>query len=223
MDGISSLRLSDYGMMGNLVSDSATVRQRLDQLTEQVSTGRVADSYAGLGSGAAVSLDLNPDIDRLKTWQANINAATGRLDVTQSAMTQIQQIASDLFAQLNNLPGTLGSEVDGIAASARDALARRQSARYDRRRYVCVRRSGYGEPADTDPTASPALGFIPRSRRRWAILARPVLRPRRRPRWASPDPMRRERARFRRICRNRSRRSGRGCSKWRSGTAIRYS
>ena len=122
MDGVGSLRLSDYGMMGNLVSDSATVRQRLDSLTEQSSTGLVASTYAGLGSGAAVSLDLNPDIDRLKTWQSNINAATGRADVTQSAMTQIQQIASDLFAQLNNLPGTLGSEVDAIAASARDAL-----------------------------------------------------------------------------------------------------
>jgi flagellin-like hook-associated protein FlgL len=109
--------------MVSLVYDSTIVRQRLDKLTEQASNGLVATDYAGLGSGAAVSLDLNPELDRLKTWQANINSAAGRMDVTQTAMTRIQQIASDLFAQLNGLWGTLGSEVDTIAASARDALS----------------------------------------------------------------------------------------------------
>ncbi len=77
----------------------------------------------GLGSGASVSLDLNPEIANLQTWQANINAATGTMDVAQTAMTQIQQIASNLFSQLDGLQGTDGSEVGLIAASAHNALS----------------------------------------------------------------------------------------------------
>lgn len=122
MDAIGTASLSNYGLLGSLTSDSNTIQQRLDTLTQQASTGSVATTYAGLGSGASVSLDLNPEIANLQTWQANINAATGTMDVAQTAMTQIQQIASNLFSQLDSLQGTDGSEVDSVAASARDAL-----------------------------------------------------------------------------------------------------
>ncbi len=113
---------SDYGLLASLVGDTATVQQRLDTLTNQASTGLIADTYAGLGAGASVSLDLSPDIANLQTWQNNISAATGTMQVTQTAMTQIQQIASNFRAQLNNLNGIDPSEVDSVAASARDAL-----------------------------------------------------------------------------------------------------
>lgn len=111
-----------YGLLATLVSDSATIRQRLDTLTQQASTGLVGDTYAGLGAGASVSLDLNPEIANLQTWQSNIATATGRMGVVQTSMTQLQQIASNFYAQLNNLNGINTSEVDSIAASARDAL-----------------------------------------------------------------------------------------------------
>ncbi len=123
MSAITSLTLSDFGALSGLVADAASTRQKLDQLTEQASSGYVAQNYAGLGSGASVSLDLNPVLGHLQTWQNNIAAATGNMQVTQGAMTQIQQIASDLLTQLNNLPGTDGSEIDTIAASARDDLS----------------------------------------------------------------------------------------------------
>lgn len=123
MSGIGGLPAAgEYGLLRILVADSAGAQQRLDQLTQQASTGRVSDSFAGLGANASVSLDLNPAIASLQTWQANIASATGRLGVTQASMTQIQQIAGNFYAQLNNLNGINVSEVDSIAASARDAL-----------------------------------------------------------------------------------------------------
>jgi flagellin-like hook-associated protein FlgL len=99
------------------------VRQKLDQLTNQASSGLVGNSYAGLGAGAPVSLNLRPQIATLQAWQSNVDAATGRMSVAQSAMTQIQSIASNFYAQLNNVGGVNASAVDGIAASARDALS----------------------------------------------------------------------------------------------------
>jgi flagellar hook-associated protein 3 FlgL len=98
------------------------IRQKLDSLVAQASSGRAADSYAGLGAGAAVSLNLNPQIASLQTWQSNIDAAAGRLDASQAALTRMQQIASDFNATLNNLNGLNPSEVDNAAASARQAL-----------------------------------------------------------------------------------------------------
>ena len=87
-----------------------------------MSTGLVADNYAGIGNGASVSLDLRPQIANLRTWQNNVDAATGRMTVAQSALTQIQSVAADFYTQLNNVQGVNASAVDTIAASARDAL-----------------------------------------------------------------------------------------------------
>ena len=111
-----------YGAMTSLVADAQTVRQRLDQLTTQASTGLIGQTYAGLGAGAPVSLDLHPQLAALQTWQDNINAATGTMGVTQTAMTQLQSIASSFHAQMNNLNALNPSEVDTIAATARQAL-----------------------------------------------------------------------------------------------------
>ena len=111
-----------YGVMNTLIADAQTVRQRMDQLTQQSSTGLIAQTYAGLGSGAAVSLDLRPQIAALGVWQANINTATGTMGVTQTAMTQLQSIASNFRAQLDTLNGMSPSNVDSLASSARQAL-----------------------------------------------------------------------------------------------------
>ncbi len=125
MSGVSGVPApGEYGLLTTLVADSSTIRQRLDTLTQRASTGLQANTYAGLGAGASVSLDLNPEIANLQTWQNNISTATGQMGVTQTTMTQLQQIASNFYAQLNNLNGIDVSNVDNIATSARDALQR---------------------------------------------------------------------------------------------------
>jgi flagellar hook-associated protein 3 FlgL len=58
----------------------------------------------------------------LQTWQNNINQAASSMQVTQTAMTQIQQIASNFLAETGNLEGADSSEVDSVAASAQQAL-----------------------------------------------------------------------------------------------------
>ena len=120
---VAGMGASDYGMMSSLVGDSTSIKQKLDQLTSQASSGYVSNTYAGLGAGAAVSLDLSPQIASLQTWQNNIDAASGRMQVTQTAMTQIQQIASNLATQIDTLNTVSPSGIDTIAAQARSALA----------------------------------------------------------------------------------------------------
>jgi flagellar hook-associated protein 3 FlgL len=111
-----------YGVLGTLIANAGNVRQNIQTLTEQTSSGLIAQDYAGLGSGAATALDLAPALAHQTTWSSNINAANGTIQVAQNAMTQISAIASNFYAQTSNLNGLNASEIDSIAASARDAL-----------------------------------------------------------------------------------------------------
>jgi flagellar hook-associated protein 3 FlgL len=113
---------SGYGILPTLISNSMSVHQQLDTLTEQASTGLVSQTFAGLGGRASVSLNLNPQLTALQTYQNNIGQATGSMGVTQTAMTQIQQIAASFVADIPNLNGLDSSEVDSIAAQANAAL-----------------------------------------------------------------------------------------------------
>jgi flagellar hook-associated protein 3 FlgL len=114
--------LANYGLVGALVTNSQSVSSTLDTLTQQISTGLIATSYAGLGSGAGVSLDLNPQVAELQTWQNNIGSATGQMGVMQTAMTQIQQIAANFVKQMPTLNTLDPSDIDSIASDAQDAL-----------------------------------------------------------------------------------------------------
>ena len=110
------------GLLGLLVHDSSATKQRLDTLTAQAGDGRIAETYAGLAAGGQVSLSVTPLIAHNQTWQNNIDAAAGRLGVTQTALTQINDIASSFYAQIGTLNGLDTSTIDSVAASARDAL-----------------------------------------------------------------------------------------------------
>jgi flagellar hook-associated protein 3 FlgL len=120
---IGGISQTGYGIMGTLISDNLSLRTRAETLTEQASTGLVSGSYAGLGDGASVALNLNPQIATLQTWQSNINQATSTMTVSQTALTQLQSIASTFYADMNNLTGTdAASEVSSTAAQAQSAL-----------------------------------------------------------------------------------------------------
>ncbi len=110
-------------LLTRLADNSAAVRRQLDAATTQASTGRIAEAYAGLGVGAKTSLDLRPQVTHAAAWQANIDSATGRLGVAQSALSSISTIAANFFAKSGAINGLNPSEGSSIAASARVALA----------------------------------------------------------------------------------------------------
>ena len=113
----------DYSTLGLLISDNASVKTQLDKLTEQVSTGYVADSYGGLGSAAQSALDLSPQIASLTSQRTAIGVATGQLGVTQSALSQLATIASTFAADTNSLNGISTTSIDSVAAAAKQALS----------------------------------------------------------------------------------------------------
>jgi flagellar hook-associated protein 3 FlgL len=119
----ASIGSTGYGFTATLIANATNVRQQIDTLTEQASSGLIANTYAGLGSAAGVSLNLNPQIAAMQNYNKNIDAASGSMQVTQTAMTQIQQIAATFVSDIPNLNGLNPSEIDSVAANARSALA----------------------------------------------------------------------------------------------------
>jgi flagellar hook-associated protein 3 FlgL len=110
------------GTLGQLVGNAIAVNNTLSVLTEQASSGLVSTTYAGLGDGAATSLSLSPVLASQQAWQRNIQNATGTIGVAQTALTQINSIASNFYSQIPALNGLNPSNIDDIAASARSAL-----------------------------------------------------------------------------------------------------
>ena len=111
------------GSLGVAIADSATIRAQLNTLTTQAGSGRVSDSFAGLGSGAATSLALAPAIASNTAQQSAIDTATGRMSIAQTALTQISAIASTFYASTDTLNGLNSSNVTSVAANARAALS----------------------------------------------------------------------------------------------------
>ena len=110
------------GLLGMLASQSATVRQRLDTLTQQAATGYKSDTYAGLGDGAKISIDLRPHLQRIDTYASNISQADTKLQITGSALQQLSDIAASFATQTINMSAQTSPAVDSIAVQARLAL-----------------------------------------------------------------------------------------------------
>jgi flagellar hook-associated protein 3 FlgL len=125
--GVAASLGGDYGMTGGgtlgvLIFNSTAIRKQLDQLTEQVSSGRTANTYGGLGTSAAVALQMQTAMTHNTVWAQNIDTVAGRMEAQQSALSQISSIAADFYAQTNNLNGLDVAQIDSVAASARQAL-----------------------------------------------------------------------------------------------------
>lgn len=113
-----------------LPSTMSVLTQSVDRLSSQyttlsgeVSSGVVADSYAGLGDGRYLALSLQPEISKIGAWQENVTAAQSTLNITQTAMSRITTIATNLQTSLVSLQGDSGTtNVAAAAVEARDAL-----------------------------------------------------------------------------------------------------
>ncbi len=115
------------GTLGMLARDSAVVRQRMDVLTQQAATGRVAETYAGLGARATISIDLRPGLERLATYTNNIAQADTKLGIAGTALKQLSDIASNFSSQTINMSAQTSTAVNSIAVQAGMALQQVQT------------------------------------------------------------------------------------------------
>jgi len=114
---------TDIGTLNQATANTELTQQRIDQLTEETSTGLISQTYDGLGAGAAQALNLTAQLSQNTTLQANVSQAVSIASATQNALGQIQTLASS-FAQSITTELTSGaSSTDAVATSARTTLS----------------------------------------------------------------------------------------------------
>ena len=109
--------------LGLVIADATSTKTRLDRLTEQAGSGLIAQTYGGLSrTQASATLAIGPVLTGQQALQDGIDAVQGRMDVTQTALQGISQVASDFYSRIADLNGLDASAVDSIASDAKDAL-----------------------------------------------------------------------------------------------------
>lgn len=116
--------VASRGLRAELASNADAVNLKLQQVGEQISSGLVSTTYAGLGGGALTSLNLRPQIAHNDALASGLVAATSQMGVTQTVMGQISSLAQGVFVNLtaNTGSGTGAIGIDAIASQARDAF-----------------------------------------------------------------------------------------------------
>jgi flagellar hook-associated protein 3 FlgL len=114
------------GTLGRLVSDSSTIKARLDAITRQASTGLVSQTYGGLDGTAQLSLNLRPQLASVEVLTRNITSAATKIDLSSQVMNQLQQIASTFFSGTVGMASQTSQEVDAMASQASAALSQVQ-------------------------------------------------------------------------------------------------
>lgn len=113
---------SGAGLFGLTTGNAARTRDEIAALSAELSTGYRAQDYAGLGPGARQALDLSATLDGNAALGQSLAGAASLQTVAQTALGQIQSIASQFAASATTLL-TTPSAAGTVAAQARDALA----------------------------------------------------------------------------------------------------
>jgi flagellar hook-associated protein 3 FlgL len=117
----ASLSAIGYGGLTQVVADANQTKQTINQLTAETASGLISTNYAGLGKGAALVLDLGPQLAANTQIQTNATQAGTAASAAQSALGQIESIASNFATQAQDLIGISGT-TNTVASSAQSAL-----------------------------------------------------------------------------------------------------
>lgn len=115
---------------GNYRTDRTTtslvgLKTRLDTLSRQLASGRVADTYGGLGAGRGASLSAHATISALDGYAAAIGSANTRVSLATTSLSQIKSLGdamnSRLLTDLRSTTATGAGQSVTLARSSLDA------------------------------------------------------------------------------------------------------
>ncbi len=83
-----------------MIREIANNRTEMNELQRQLASGKVADSYGGLGSARTMSLALREEMTQIEGFRDTIAIAKSRVRVMNAAVGQMRDQASDTRGQL---------------------------------------------------------------------------------------------------------------------------
>ncbi|WP_257170231.1 hypothetical protein [Bradyrhizobium sp. SRS-191] len=118
MTSISPTIPTNSSPIGRSAADLVALKQQIDQLSSQLSSGRVGETFAELGPSRSDSLSARAVLSALDGYDAGIASAQPRVQLISASIAQISKsVVTFRNALANNPPGAGAGE-----ALARDAL-----------------------------------------------------------------------------------------------------
>lgn len=114
-----AMRVSTFGQQSLLLFNALQNQARVFESQTQISTGRVADDFAGLAEDAQTSLVSRSLLSRTEAFQDTVNASRLQLEANDVALTSIRDIAQDLRNTIANAIGqSQGTGLDVLIPDA---------------------------------------------------------------------------------------------------------
>lgn len=95
---MTTLNISTYGQQESVRLRIAELQGRLVQAQVQISSGKRADVYSGIGTQTVASVSLNNVKRETETYQQNVAKSGLRIATIQSALGRIEDIAAEMRA-----------------------------------------------------------------------------------------------------------------------------
>jgi flagellin-like hook-associated protein FlgL len=108
--------------IGSLALDQARLRERVDLLTRQVSTGQRGSTHGALAAEARRGIDLRGDIARREAYAGAADTALARMDLAQGVLGRLEGIAAEMAAEALRARTLGASGVETLARTATEAL-----------------------------------------------------------------------------------------------------
>ena len=129
-----------------------SMKSQLDGLARQLSTGRTAETYGGLGVGRTTSLSAHAAISAQDGYLAAITSAETRVKLTSSSLTQLKSLSD---STRSNRTGIVASRNEALPATTVQLAANNLSAAVD----ALNQQAGgvyvfSGRATDTEPVVS---------------------------------------------------------------------
>ncbi|MHC2108692.1 flagellin [Methylobacterium sp. WL64] len=101
MTTISPFAAGSYVANRN-TSQLLTLKNQLNDLSNQLSSGKVSQTYGGLGTGRSTALAAQATLSALDGYGAGITAAQTRTKLAVTSLTQVAKLGTDARTALNN-------------------------------------------------------------------------------------------------------------------------
>ncbi len=111
------------GSSATAIQSLVNLRNQLNDLQQQLSTGKKSTTYAGLGLSRGMSVSLNSQISALSSFDDTIGLVSTRINVAQQSLSRMGDLGSALnttMQQGNSGGGTLGATT--IQSTAKSSL-----------------------------------------------------------------------------------------------------
>jgi flagellar hook-associated protein 3 FlgL len=120
--------VSDLGQFNYLQGMMQSTQQNLDTVTNQLSDGLVADTYAGLGGNATYqALTLTKQQNDLTTYNNNINSVTAKTSAMDAAMSNVTTMANSMVKSLTQVTQSGNPGMTTLNQQAQNDLTQLQS------------------------------------------------------------------------------------------------